>query len=830
MRGVWHRPVLRDTRGDPRPHPWAPGHAAPICFGVRSRDVVGLAHSEGPLRRSPGRVLLTVSFQWNLSVRITVCSRRPAAPAADLGDGDTGDRVTMDQQPLRGVPRRLGPTSLRSLVLTAVVAVGMAVLAPHAPASAAAPDTWTAPYGDGGNTRYNPGETGITAATAARVSTAWMTDIRSSSPAAPPVVDGAALRVVSPDGVFHPSRLTGMSPVTGETLWSVELPASAQYQSGVTVVGSLAVVPFRGWQRAGGVIVVDLQTRGIRWVSELPPSTISWSDNSIAGRAYSDGERIYLSGSSNGINAFRLSDGALVWTAPVTFDSRGVPHRVDSLALGDDVVFTGGESLIAYEAATGRRLWSAAATRMPVVAAGQVDASRVGAVVAFPAAGCGRATCDPLWTAQLRDPFSDDFEIAGADADELFVTYDNVIARLSAATGRVEWSATAGRATVGPVRAGGMIWLNNEYDDNGTIAQRILGFSTSATGSAPLRAIPLTSNLRGFPQNLGVAAGTLFQQLNGHMVGYRVADAPAPAPNVPPTADFTTEIDGLSVLVDGEPSRDPDGQVKTYRWDFGDGTTASNNVSAHTYATAGSYPVTLTVTDWQGASSSTTRSVTVSAPAESAFAVDGFGRSVSGGLGSAEVGGAWSPLYGASRQSVSDGAARFAFTKAGTSAGAYLGGVSQPSADVTATVVLDEEPTGGGAYFFLIGRRTGTDQDYRLRARFLGDGTVRLMVTVRDGSPSERFIGREVVVAGLDYEPGTPLHLRFQVSGSGTTTLAGKAWTGDSEPEGWTLTRSDATASVQGAGSVGMTAYLSGSATGVPLAFTITDFRARPVA
>ena len=42
---------------------------------------------------------------------------------------------------------------------------------------------------------------------------------------------------------------------------------------------------------------------------------------------------------------------------------------------------------------------------------------------------------------------------------------------------------------------------------------------------------------------------------------------------------------------------DPDGEVLSWEWDFGDGSNASGVVPSHTYNGAGTYVATLTVTD-----------------------------------------------------------------------------------------------------------------------------------------------------------------------------------------------------------------------------------------
>ena len=61
-------------------------------------------------------------------------------------------------------------------------------------------------------------------------------------------------------------------------------------------------------------------------------------------------------------------------------------------------------------------------------------------------------------------------------------------------------------------------------------------------------------------------------------------------------------------------SADLDGTIVSYAWNFGDNTTGSGSVVAHTYLTAGNYPVTLTVTDNAGNTASTSVTAIVLAP------------------------------------------------------------------------------------------------------------------------------------------------------------------------------------------------------------------------
>ncbi|RWZ83230.1 PKD domain-containing protein [Glutamicibacter sp. HZAU] len=81
--------------------------------------------------------------------------------------------------------------------------------------------------------------------------------------------------------------------------------------------------------------------------------------------------------------------------------------------------------------------------------------------------------------------------------------------------------------------------------------------------------------------------------------------------NGAPQASMEISLDGLKLNVDGSSSSDAEGGELSYAWDFGDGNTASTATAENTYAAEGTYEVTLTVTDAQGATGTTTQEVTV---------------------------------------------------------------------------------------------------------------------------------------------------------------------------------------------------------------------------
>lgn len=73
-------------------------------------------------------------------------------------------------------------------------------------------------------------------------------------------------------------------------------------------------------------------------------------------------------------------------------------------------------------------------------------------------------------------------------------------------------------------------------------------------------------------------------------------------PNDPPAADFYYSTSGLTVNFTDQ-STDSDGSVLEWNWDFGDGNSSTVQNPIHTYSTAGTYTVTLIVTDDDDAAS-----------------------------------------------------------------------------------------------------------------------------------------------------------------------------------------------------------------------------------
>jgi PKD repeat protein len=304
-----------------------------------------------------------------------------------------------------------------------------------------------------------------------------------------------------------------------------------------------------------------------------------------------------------------------------------------------------------------------------------------------------------------------------------------------------------------------------------------------------------------------------------------------PPPNQEPTAAFTSSSQGLTASFDASGSGDPDGPLTAYEWDFGDGGTGSGVQPQHAFTAEGSYDVTLTVRDTQGATATVSHPVSVTAPQAGAeFVADAFGRTVSNGLGAADIGGPWSTAGTTADFDVSPGAAAIALPRAGQTRSCWLGATTSADTDLLLTLSLDKRPTGSGAYLDVVGRRVAQNLEYRARLVLAANGRITVALTALRGSSSAVTIASGVQLpASITYAAGSQLHVRMQVVGTGPTTVRLKVWpAGTPEPTGWQRTATDAFAALQAPGGVGLTTYLSGSVTNGPVVVRLSALTARP--
>jgi hypothetical protein len=156
-----------------------------------------------------------------------------------------------------------------------------------------------------------------------------------------------------------------------------------------------------------------------------------------------------------------------------------------------------------------------------------------------------------------------------------------------------------------------------------------------------------------------------------------------------------------------------------------------------------------------------------------------------------------------------------AISAVGATVSQYLNSVSEQNLSGTVDWSFSTAPTGGGVYAWVAVRHTASGE-YRVKLRLQPSSTTLSVSKVVSGT--ETTVS-SVTVAGLVYNAGDTLRMRFDVNGSGSTGLTAKVWkVGTSEPASWQLSTSDGTAALQVPGTFGLTGYLSGvSGTSAPI-------------
>ena len=383
----------------------------------------------------------------------------------------------------------------------------------------------------------------------------------------------------------------------------------------------------------------------VRYASD---GTLQWRVDLVAlvARLVVDaGGNTYLAFGAQDIQVHKYSaSGVLLWATGATGT-----FIASSLALSPDetdVVLTG--SIVggatwmtaAFNAATGTRRWQVTAaegiaaldvvvdaTRVYVTGEGNVGINGFLTVVAY-----DRATGARLWRTDANPP------TCCAIGDRIALAPDGslVVAGHTATGGYFDWWIVA-MNTNGAVR-----WQARRdaavSGDEIPAAVFVLADGTtvvSGTGG------PVTRDVLGNSYMQGVTAGyssngTLlweaFSKLptvwatalpNGDVCATGGYDAlitcwrvsGVVVSNQPPTAVMSatpsTGAAPLTVTFDGSGSTDPDGTIASYSWNFGDGGNSTAANPSHTYTSAGTYTATLTVTDNNNASASGTVTIIV---------------------------------------------------------------------------------------------------------------------------------------------------------------------------------------------------------------------------
>ncbi|MCA9986584.1 MAG: PKD domain-containing protein, partial [Anaerolineales bacterium] len=153
----------------------------------------------------------------------------------------------------------------------------------------------------------------------------------------------------------------------------------------------------------------------------------------------------------------------------------------------------------------------------------------------------------------------------------------------------------------------------NSSDPDGTIAAWLWDFGDGTTSTLPHPAIKVY-------ETPGVYTVTLTVTDNDGATGSDSLTITVLEPNTnqPPVAvanaDKTSGSAPLTVRFSSAGSFDPDGSIVAYFWDFGNGSTSTRANPRQRFTSDGTYIVTLTVTDNEGATGSDTVTIVVGTP------------------------------------------------------------------------------------------------------------------------------------------------------------------------------------------------------------------------
>jgi len=208
--------------------------------------------------------------------------------------------------------------------------------------------------------------------------------------------------------------------------------------------------------------------------------------------------------------------------------------------------------------------------------------------------------------------------VTGPTTNEIVMTVYEVSGNVAYATGAQSYAGTSTTFSAPAVSAatntfvtGGIAY--HDTSNSATVSSPYIqpgGSGTTTTRMDSAYAISSSSGSTNLAWTVGAST----------VAGLTIATYATPAANAP-SAVFTTSVNALTLLYDASNSTASGATIATYQWDFGDGTTLTSTTpvsSPHSYATAGTYNVTLTVTDTNSLTGTVSHSVTVVTPSAQA--------------------------------------------------------------------------------------------------------------------------------------------------------------------------------------------------------------------
>jgi PKD repeat protein len=403
----------------------------------------------------------------------------------------------------------------------------------------------------------------------------------------------------------------------GALLWQdVIVSTSSQALRAITdIAGNVYVLGILGQPAGAGPVVIKYSPGGLRrWTRSF--GNVDYRPDSMA--LAPSGNVIVTARSSGGVVGAAFDPagnvvGSNVITGMTEVGSVAVSLGGEIYVVGSGSTGTGVGFLVVKHDASFRELWRSSylgtgtAMQAAVDSAGDVLVTGyVNTMICLPGQICSQVVVydwstiklDPngvlLWS-RINGPLPD----SSSPNDipySMVVGLDGSVYITGVSDARVEYQGAVyslpSTMTIKYAPDGTLLWSANE----------------------PAPSIVPFSRLRGIGLKLGTDGGVfVLGELPQTVFRYAQSGNPNQSPIAGASASTSTGTAPLTINFSSLGSVDPDGNVASYVWDFGDGQTSTAANPSHTYA-AGSYAARLTVTDNLGATS-TSAPITITANA-----------------------------------------------------------------------------------------------------------------------------------------------------------------------------------------------------------------------
>ncbi|MFB6142368.1 MAG: PQQ-binding-like beta-propeller repeat protein [Halorientalis sp.] len=522
-----------------------------------------------------------VGYEWDLD-------RDPAVDA-------TGETVTTTYEEAGGFQVSLTVTNSRGVAASTRTYVPVAN-----PERAPLYDDWP-------TVGHDPGQTGTATATGivGDVRQRWNHTLDRFVAGTPLVAEGTVFVGTENEGDGG-GVVYALNASTGATTWTYSIGNAT-----VTIVpGSVGSGTVYAGATNGTVHAIDAETGSATWTTRLDAPVeagpLRVGDTVLVGTDSTRDTRYVRT-----IYGLDAGTGNVRWQYPVDVDA-GLAAANGTVYAVDHDYDTGNSTLHAVDVATGTAVWNyTVGARLSAVAVrnGTVYATTDGGdALALPTRPDGPPS--PLWRTTVNATARDGPIRPVVGRDTVYVsTSDATVSALNATTGAVRWEYVTSGVVRTPAVANGTLYLP-VLREGGSTLQGIdteRGRRAWATPTGLLFGRPTVAGDRVFVTAISLAGDTAAPRV----IAYEgTADTGPTAAATVSDASVTT---GDSVTFDAANSTD-DTTIERIVWRFDDGTAATGPTVTHAFDAAGTYAVTLTVTDAAGYRASDTVTVSVSAP------------------------------------------------------------------------------------------------------------------------------------------------------------------------------------------------------------------------